>query len=164
MDRGDMSRASVDVKDIQGIVRFGFGPLKDASFWLQVAFTREGLEALGVAGDVVAGFSAEFLSGMAGEASRSRRLGDVGANSPEWWKWGSARNVPHMLMMLYAQQGQLDKLTRSIQSTEWNSAFEALDCLTTSNLQGTEPFGFNDGISQPALDWTRQRRTQGDEL
>ena len=196
MDRGDMSSASVDVKDIQGIVRFGFGPLKDASFWLlkirdaaaarawlatapvttaeklstppisalQVAFTREGLEALGVAGDVVAGFSAEFLSGMAGEASRSRRLGDVGANSPEWWKWGSARNVPHMLMMLYAQQGQLDKLTRSIQSTEWNSAFEALDCLTTSNLQGTEPFGFNDGISQPSLDWTRERRTDGDEL
>ncbi len=34
MDRGDMSSASVDVKDIQGIVRFGFGPLKDASFWL----------------------------------------------------------------------------------------------------------------------------------
>jgi len=196
MDRGDMSTASVDMKDIQGIVRFGFGPLKDASFWLlkirdaaaarawlatapvttaeklgappitalQVAFTREGLEALGVAADVLAGFSAEFLSGMTGEASRSRRLGDVGANSPEWWKWGSPGNAPHMLLMLYAQPGEMDQLTRRIRSTGWNAAFEISDCLTTSNLQGTEPFGFNDGISQPELDWTRERKTHGDEL
>ena len=196
MDRDDMSSASVDMRDIQGIVRFGFGPLKDASFWLlkirdaaaarawlasapvttaeklsklpisalQVAFTREGLEAMGVAEEVLGEFSADFLSGMAGEASRSRRLGDVGANSPEWWKWGSPGSIPHVLMMLYAQPGQMDQLTRSIQSTAWNAAFETLDCLSTSNLQGTEPFGFNDGISQPALDWTRQRRTDGDVL
>ena len=63
---------------------------------LQVAFTREGLQALGVADDVLAGFSAEFLSGMATEESRSRRLGDVGGNSPQYWQWGGANKVPHM--------------------------------------------------------------------
>ena len=64
---------------------------------LQVAFTREGLEALGVPAGVLQGFSAEFVSGMAGEESRSRRLGDVGASArpagsgagrgrfPMWW-------------------------------------------------------------------------------
>ncbi|MGB0124243.1 MAG: hypothetical protein WBP63_12465, partial [Silvibacterium sp.] len=67
---------------------------------LQVAFTREGLHALGVADDVLAGFSAEFLSGMAGQESRSRRLGDVGANSPQYWQWGGAGRVPHMVAML----------------------------------------------------------------
>src|ERR1700742_4417505 len=55
---------------------------------LQVAFTCEGLKALGVPPEVLAGFSPEFLSGMAGENSRSRRLGDVGSNSPQSWNWG----------------------------------------------------------------------------
>jgi hypothetical protein len=38
---------------------------------LQVAFTKEGLAALGVAGEVIAGFSDEFLAGMAGRAARA---------------------------------------------------------------------------------------------
>src|ERR1700730_2195773 len=59
---------------------------------LQVAFTSAGLRSLGVPGDVIAGFSAEFLSGMAGEESRSRRLGDIGANAPAEGLWGGPRN------------------------------------------------------------------------
>ena len=39
-----------------------------------------------------------------------------------------------------------------------------LDCLSTSDLGGKEPFGFNDGISQPTPDWGRQREVSGDEL
>jgi hypothetical protein len=53
---------------------------------LQVAFTREGLEALGLPREVVEEFSDEFVAGMAGEDSRSRRLGDVGANAPSQWQ------------------------------------------------------------------------------
>ena len=81
--------AGIDFADIQGLVRFGHGRLKEACFlllkvadpeaarrWLQsapvtsalktdpppetavqVAFTRKGLEALGVPPDVVRGFS-----------------------------------------------------------------------------------------------------------
>src|ERR1700749_402163 len=48
---------------------------------LQVAFTRQGLEALEIPEEVIQGFSAEFYAGMAGDANRSRRLGDVGMNS-----------------------------------------------------------------------------------
>src|SRR5262249_53478731 len=39
-----------------------------------------------------------------------------------------------------------------------------LDCLPTANLDDYEPFGFRDGISQPQLDWSRQRTTGSDEL
>src|SRR6185437_10599736 len=64
---------------------------RDASTVLQVAISANGMRALGVAESVVAGFSAEFLSGMAGDEGRSRRLGDVAANAPLYWSWGSQR-------------------------------------------------------------------------
>jgi len=191
-----MSNAPIDFSDIQGLVRFGYGPLTEASFlllnirdaqaarsWLttapittaveldhapmtalQVAFTREGLEALGVAEGLLVGFSAEFLSGMAGQESRSRRLGDVGANSPQFWRWGGPGRVPHLLVMIYAQPGRLDGWAQAIQGPGWNAAFELLDHLPTSNLYGAEPFGFNDGISQPSPDWKRQRTPEEDEV
>jgi deferrochelatase/peroxidase EfeB len=137
------------------------GPPKTA---LQVAFTREGLQALGLPDDILAGFSDEFLSGMTGEDSRSRRLGDVGASAPQYWQWGAAGKVPHVLVMLYAQPGQLDGWTQTIKGAEWNAAFTELACLLTSNLQNVEPFGFADGISQPTLDWDRQRSPQSDQF
>src|SRR5688572_5986135 len=55
---------------------------------LQIAFSVEGLRALGLKESVVEGFSDEFIIGMAGDESRSRRLGDVGSNAPQRWKWG----------------------------------------------------------------------------
>ena len=131
---------------------------------LQVAFTREGLQMLGLPDDVLAGFSAEFVSGMSGEDSRSRRLGDVGASAPQYWQWGGPGKVPHVLVLLYAQPGQLDAWTHAIQGSAWDAAFTVLDCLPTSNLFGVEPFGFTDGISQPTLDWERQRSPHGDQL
>jgi deferrochelatase/peroxidase EfeB len=131
---------------------------------LQVAFTREGLRALGLSEDVLAGFSAEFLAGMAGVESRSRRLGDIGANSPQYWRWGAAERVPHLIVLLYAQPGRLDGWKQAIVGSAWGAAFEVLDCLPTSNLFGREPFGFNDGVSQPSPDWQRQRDPSGDQL
>ena len=190
------SVATVDFSDIQGIVRFGYGQLKDATFlllkirdvgaacaWLenapittaeklshapttalQVGFTHEGLQALGLAEAVLQGFSPEFLSGMAGQESRSRRLGDVGASAPQSWRWGGTGKVPHMAVLVYAQKGSLDEWVQAIQGPSWTAAFELLDCLPTSDLGGAEPFGFQDGISQPTPDWDRVRTPAVDEL
>ena len=131
---------------------------------LQVAFTREGSRRSVSADDLLAGFSAEFLSGMAGQESRSRRLGDIGANAPQSWKWGGPGNIPHMVVMIYAQPGRLADWIETIQGAEWDGAFEVLVRLDTSDLQGKEPFGFNDGISQPTLDWRRDRAPEENEL
>ncbi len=124
---------------------------------LQVALTREGLEALGVPADVVGKFSPEFLSGMAGEEARSRRLGDVQVNAPSRWQWGGPGKTPHLLLLFYATTGRLDEWMQAVKGETWDSAFRVLDCLPTSNNQGVEPFGFTDGISQPALDWNLTR-------
>src|SRR5262245_13925117 len=179
---------SVEFDDIQGLVRFGYGPLKEACFlllrvkdpaaaraWLaqvpvasavkvdrapqtavQVALTIEGLRALEVASDLCEGFSAEFVAGMASDVARARRLGDVGANDPKYWRWGAGERVPHVAMLLYAEAGRLAAWEREIEA-QCAAGFARIERLSTSDKQGVEPFGFVDGISQPDLDWERAR-------
>ena len=122
---------------------------------LQVAFTKAGLQKLGVADEVVAGFSDEFLEGMAGEPSRSRRLGDVGCNAPEHWEWGAADREPHLLVMAYAEQDRLEAWQQAIKGADWDQAFHVRKILPTFDMGPIEPFGFADGVSQPQLDWER---------
>ena len=57
---------------------------------LQIAISVSGLRALGIAADIVDSFSPEFIAGMNSDASRARRLGDVGANDSSRWQWGAA--------------------------------------------------------------------------
>ena len=191
-----MAASPVDFGNIQGLVRFGYRRLTEASFlllkirdaaaarsWLatapiadavessapptralQIAFTRLGLQALGVPDDVLVQFSAEFYAGMTSPESRSRRLGDTGANAPQQWEWGGRNFEPDALLMLYAQEGELESWIQGLQDSQWQAAFELQKRLNTSNLQEREPFGFADGISQPAPDWRRQRTPQKDEL
>ena len=77
-------------------------PARPPEVAVQIAFTYEGLKALGVSAEILRGFSDEFIVGMAGDESRSRRLGDIGPNDPRRWKWGRSGAVPHMMVMLYA--------------------------------------------------------------
>jgi deferrochelatase/peroxidase EfeB len=123
---------------------------------IQVAFTAGGLAALGVPAPVLAGFSPEFLGGMT-EGNRSRRLGDVGKNAPSRWEWGGGVDVPHLLVMFFAEPGRLDALVESTTRRAWGEAFEPPSWLQTGDLDGVEPFGFADGMSQPQLDWSQQR-------
>jgi deferrochelatase/peroxidase EfeB len=184
---GAAMKSDVDFTDVQGLVRFGYGRLHAAAYalariknlqaarsWLlsapvataverrpppatalQVAFTAEGLRELRVPDAVIEAFSHEFVSGMAQE-SRSRRLGDVKANAPSKWAWGNARNMPHLLVIFYAESGRLDAFTETSTGNLWNDAFD-VNWLYTTDLDGIEPFGFADGISQPKIDWSQQR-------
>jgi deferrochelatase/peroxidase EfeB len=133
---------------------------------LQVAFSAPGLLRLGLAKDIVEGFSAEFVAGMSSDASRARRLGDVGANEPAGWRWGGAPyDVPHALLMLYARSpAELDAWQARVLAgatpglAPWDEGG-----LRTATLGPTEPFGFLDGISQPEIDWERRRPARDEE-
>lgn len=123
---------------------------------LQIAFTRQGLETLGVPESILSGFSLEFRAGMASDENRSRRLGDTGANAPHKWEWGGS-TVPHLVVMLFTEDGQLSAWQQSVTGALFQQAFSLIAQLDTSDLGGREHFGFIDGISQPQLDWGRTR-------
>jgi len=128
---------------------------------LQVALSAPGLRVLGVPEPVLAGFSAEFLAGMAGDAQRSRRLGDVGANAPQGWAWGG-EDVPDVLVALYAEADGLAALRDRVMTEAFAAAFATIAELSTSDMDDHEPFGFKDGISQPAFDFEGRRRPGSD--
>jgi deferrochelatase/peroxidase EfeB len=117
---------------------------------LHIALTAEGMHVLGVATGVIEGFSAEFISGIAGDEGRSRRLGDVGSSAPSQWRWGGAQ-APHVLLMLYARDG-LDAWRAQIEA-DLGAGVSVFDRLSTTDMAGEEPFGFADGVSQPRIDW-----------
>lgn len=131
---------------------------------LQVAFTSAGLRALGLPGDVLEGFSDEFLAGLADDENRSKRLGDVGASAPESWQWGSPANIPDVLVMLFAVPGRLAGWRDMLQTDAWKAAFDLMHCLDTSDMGGHEPFGFVDGVSQPAIDWEGARNSGASQI
>jgi deferrochelatase/peroxidase EfeB len=58
--------------------------------------------------------------------------------------------------MFFAEPDQFDSFVQSSRDQNWNTAFEEITSLGTSNLDGDEPFGFADGISQPHIDWDQQ--------
>jgi deferrochelatase/peroxidase EfeB len=128
---------------------------------MQIAFTVEGLRALGVPERVIGGFSTEFVEGMSGATNRSRRLGDVGASDPALWSWGGPEAVPHIAVLLYAKKSPLDAWQNSLLGSSWQEGFEVVRYLETSNMGDKEPFGFRDGISQPTVDWDRRRDPSG---
>ena len=131
---------------------------------LQLAFTADGLRALGLDEETLAAFSEAFTSGMSGDENRSRRLGDSGANHPGHWRWGGdAATAPHVLLMVYTLPGKLTAHLRSIVGGEFDAAFETLQTLRSKSLGPEEPFGFVDGISQPVIDWQQEMSTDPHE-
>jgi len=123
---------------------------------LQVALTSDGMRALQISTDIIDGFSEEFVQGMSGDEDRSRRLGDVGSSAPQHWQWGNDQQTLHVMLLLYAMPGQLAAWRQTIEA-QCQAGFEQIDCLSTTDFHGLEPFGFTDGISQPEIDWQRRR-------
>ena len=119
---------------------------------LQVAFTPSGLRRLGLPDGVMNGFSAQFLAGMT-TPNRSRFLGDTGDSDPRDWAWGEPQGPPvDGLILLYAAEPdilerQQAELLRRLAELGTSEVTE----LSTLELAGQEPFGFQDGISQPVM-------------
>ena len=127
---------------------------------LQIAFSVQGLRVLGVTESIIDGFSDEFIHGMSRNENCSRRLGDIGHNAPKYWKWGSdTTEIPDILLLLYARKGALDAWRTTVEDEYFSQAFRLLKHLPTSDMEGIEPFGFKDGISQPTVDWADRHDT-----
>ncbi len=127
-------------------------PLGDA--WLAVALTYQGLQALGIPQESLASFSPEFQQGM---RARAAELGDLGANDPRHWEPPFGTPEIHLALAVLAP----DKTRRELVLEGVHQALQAMPGLTAIYRQdgaslptGREHFGFQDGISQPAIEGT----------
>ncbi|MFD1937039.1 Dyp-type peroxidase [Nonomuraea mangrovi] len=120
--------------------------------WVSVALTYHGLKALGVPQEWLDTFAWEFRQGMAARASA---LGDTGESSPENWESPLGTSDVHVVLVALApDSAQLEAAVDRARP-----AYEALPGVTAIWRQNchalpteTEPFGYRDGISHPAVE------------
>ena len=126
------------------------GPAPNAS--IAVAFTYQGLKALGVPQDSLDSFAPEFRQGM---AARAAELGDTGDSSPENWEKPLGRPEVHVAVSVLAPDAaQLEDLAaRARRAHDELPGVEVIwrqDCYQLPT--GRTSFGFKDGIGQPAVE------------
>src|SRR6202047_4479623 len=106
--------------------------------WVSVAFTWNGLRALGLDEDSLATFPEEFRQGM---VARAEMLGDTGWNHPDNWLGGLARSDLHAITILFAR----DAAERARCLTEHDqlvAACEGVEALSALDLEATPPFDY----------------------
>ena len=125
-------------------------PAHDA--WITVAFTYQGLEALGVPQDSLDSFAPEFRQGM---AARAGELGDVGESSPANWERPLGTGDVHVAIAALSPdaarlEGVLDRARRAHEELPGVELIWRQDCYQLPT--GRTSFGFKDGIGQPAVE------------
>ena len=124
---------------------------------VHLALTSSGLRKLGLAPEVLALFSNEFVDGMATH-QRGRILGDLDRDVPERWDWGGPGLPVDAALLLYARDVQTLGALEAEQTGALARGTRVVRTLETSDLQGHEPFGFRDGISQPLIEGLSKSR------
>jgi Dyp-type peroxidase family len=120
--------------------------------WLAVAFTFQGLKALGVPQESLDSFPQEFREGMAARASI---LNDVGNNAPANWEYPFGTSDMHVAIAVYAKDEQSLEtvLQRARQSHQDLPGISVVYRLKFSELpDGRNPFGFKDGLHNPHVE------------
>jgi Dyp-type peroxidase family len=121
---------------------------------LNVAFTYTGLQRIGVPSEVLSQFSEEFRGGMT-RAAAARLLGDPNGTARENWDFGKAAHDVHILIMFYGRsEADLTSIFDEVVKNRLGSAGLEMAYVQDSERAPNdrkEPFGFRDGISQPAV-------------
>jgi len=125
-----------------------------------IAFTAAGLRKLGLDDETLATFSREFQEGM---AAREHLLGD--AAQVKHWEFGRDEDGIHILLMIYGEKRRLvDRILATPRECE-AAGVERVQAQRAARrpevpskgspprarVTTREPFGFEDGLSQPIL-------------
>ena len=132
--------------------------------WVTVAFTWNGLRALGLDEPSLASFPEEFKQGM---VARAEMLGDTGANHPDHWVGGLANPDLHAIAILFARDGA-ERARSLAEHDKLLAQCDGVEVLSSLELQATPPyeyahdhFGYRDRISQPVMKGTGEEPTPG---
>ena len=118
---------------------------------VNVAFTYEGLAALGLSPDSLKSFPAEFIEGAVARASI---VGDVDASAPEHWKPDLTQPGVHVLVMLFAQNAAIRDRQSALLRSQWSAGGAMTEVIVFNGdmLPGeVAHFGYRDGFSQPTI-------------
>ena len=131
---------------------------------LNIAFTSEGLAAIGLHEDNLQNFTREFREGMT-TPHRQRLLGDADSSAPDNWQWGGPKNeTVHILLILFAADN--DKLLaydNTMRQQLSGQGLKEIIVLSGQQLEANrEHFGFKDGIGQPVIAGSGRRGAADD--
>ena len=132
--------------------------------WITVAFTCNGLRALGVDETSLASFPQEFREGM---AARAAILGDTGANDPASWVDKTSSPDLHAIAILFARDNaERDRCV--IEHGKLVAECPGVQVLSSLDLEATPPFdyahdhfGYRDRLSQPVIEGSGDEPTPG---
>ena len=131
--------------------------------WVTVAFTWNGLRALGLDEASLATFPPEFQQGM---APRATVLGLTGKNAPEHWVGDLAGPDLHAIAILFARD--VPERERCKVEHERHVAASGVRVISSLDLEAIPPleyahehFGYRDRLSQPVVEGTGVEPTPG---
>jgi Dyp-type peroxidase family len=132
--------------------------------WVTVAFTWNGLRALGVDEASLATFPEEFRQGM---VARAQVLGDSGTNHPDHWVGGLASPDLHAIVILFARD--VPERERCAQEhRQYLAGLPGVETVSTLDMEATPPldyahdhFGYRDRLSQPVVEGSGIEPTPG---
>lgn len=132
--------------------------------WISLAFTWNGLKALGADDAALATFPEEFRAGM---PARAEVLGDTGAQAPANWTDGTAGPRLHAVAILFARDTEehgrcTDEHAKLVASCPGVEVISTLDLIATPPFDyAHDHFGYRDRMSQPVVEGTGEVPTPG---
>ena len=132
--------------------------------WVTLAFTWNGLRALGAPRESLATFPEEFRQGM---AARADILGDTGPADPKNWVGGLAGTDVHAIAILFARDDAEHERATGVHD-ELVARCDGVRRLSFLDLNASPPFnyahdhfGFRDRLSQPVIEGSGEEPTPG---
>jgi Dyp-type peroxidase family len=132
--------------------------------WVTLAFTWNGLRALGLDEPSLGTFPEEFRQGM---VARAEMLGDTGANHPDNWVGGLASPHLHAIAILFARDGA-ERARCLSEHAKLLARCPGVELLSSLDLEATPPFeyahdhfGYRDRLSEPVIEGTGVQPTPG---
>src|SRR3954447_14837521 len=132
--------------------------------WITLAFTFNGLRALGVPEESLVSFPDAFRGGM---AARAAILGDTGASHPQHWLGDLASEDLHAITILFARTEEEHRRCIGVHD-DLIARCEGVRSLSFLDLNATPPFnyahdhfGYRDRLSQAVVKGSGEERTPG---
>ena len=132
--------------------------------WVSVAFTWNGLRALGMDEHSLSTFPEEFQQGM---PARAQMLGDTGGNDPANWGGGLANSDLHAIVILFARD-EAERVRCVDEHNRLLAACAGVEVLSVLDLNANPPFNYahdhfryRDRLSQPVIEGSGEEPTPG---